>query len=133
MRPINRIFVYGSLRPGSVEWASRGYTAEPRSGTTTGTLYDYGPFPYCDFDGTTTIVGDVLTLNDSMAWQVQSVEIGAGYVEREVTVTYSDGTTEQVIAYDVAPHRKAEVATLPVVASGDWVAHEESRWSRQRA
>jgi hypothetical protein len=57
------LFVYGTLRPCDARWAEDGEVAPPQQGTTPGALYNYGGFPYADFDGDGTITGDILTMD----------------------------------------------------------------------
>jgi gamma-glutamylcyclotransferase (GGCT)/AIG2-like uncharacterized protein YtfP len=119
---MNLVFVYGTLRPGCSEWARGGYVADPVPATAKGTLYDYGPFPYCDFNGTDIIVGALLTLDDDTADHVYRVEVGAGYIPRQVQVTLADGAMLTATAYDIPAINKQMFADhYPVIPSGDWL------------
>lgn len=135
-----RIFVYGTLRPGSANWSRDGFVEPPIDAQTTGTLYNYGGFPYLDVDGTQgTVYGNVVTYDrdDMMYRHVRRVELGAGYAERDITVQTDDGPLH-VITYDASDETKRRVLpTLPVITSGDWLVaereNEEAYWSRRRS
>lgn len=116
------LFVYGTLRECDYGWAREGYESAPVEGTTKGTLYSFGGFPYADFDGDGTITGDILTIDDaSQTWHhIRRVELNAGYVEREVIVETSVGSVV-CVAYDADARTKARtLPNLPVIPTGDW-------------
>lgn len=128
------IFVYGTLRPGAAEWASPGYTADPEAAVVLGTLYDYGPFPYLSLTGDTIIKGAILHLDETMADHVWHVEIGAGYKQSTVTATLSDGTTREVVTYEVDARHLSDISTrYPVVEDGDWLASYQKRRDEMEA
>lgn len=117
-----KVFVYGTLRPCDHRWAEPAEVEPPVQGTTKGALYDYGGFPYADFDGDGTITGDILTMDDEhpMFERVRRVELGAGYVEREVIVETSTGHVV-CLTYDASPRTKARMLPiLPRVEGDDW-------------
>lgn len=127
-----KVFVYGTLRPCSGRWGEAAEVAPPVQGTTKGALYDAGGFPYADFDGDGTIVGDVLTLDDdhSMFAEIRRIELGAGYVEREVIV---ETATEHLVCltYDASPQTKARrIPLLDRVPDDDWYNVERRRYGR---
>lgn len=128
-----QMFVYGTLRPGCSEWASDWYAADPVRGTTKGTLLDYGPFPYADFDGDGEIVGEILTLIPYGAHYVARVELGAGYEAREVIVETADGPVV-CLGWHITDRVREDARMVPI-PSGDWlVAQEEkNRYPRVRS
>lgn len=127
------MFVYGTLRPCDARWAEDGEVAPPVQGITKGALYDYGGFPYADFDGDGIITGDVLTMNDDHPAfeRVRRVELGAGYVEREVIV---ETATEHLVCltYDASERTKARtIPLLSRVPGDDWYNVVSRRFARR--
>jgi gamma-glutamylcyclotransferase (GGCT)/AIG2-like uncharacterized protein YtfP len=115
-----KVFVYGTLRPCDARWAESGEMEPPVQGTTKGALYDYGGYPYADFDGDGIITGDILTLNEDALAMVRRVELGAGYVEREVIVETPTGHTV-CTTYDAGPRvKKDTLPRLRRVPDDDW-------------
>lgn len=115
-----KVFVYGTLRPCDARWAEHGEVAPPVQGTTKGALYDYGGYPYADFDGDGVITGDILTLDETALAMVRRVELNAGYVEREVVVETATG---HVVCTTYDSSQRTKENTLPRlrrVPGDDW-------------
>lgn len=123
-----QMFVYGTLRPGCSEWARDHYTADPVRGTAKGDLLDYGPFPYADFDGDGTIVGEIVTLTPYGAHYVARVEEGAGYEAREVVVTTAEGPVV-CLGWQIT-ERTRQRSDLVAIPSGDWLVAQDEKYDR---
>lgn len=126
-------FVYGTLRVGAGEWARDGYVKPPVPlCTAKGDLYNYGfAFPYADFDGEGTIIGDLATVDPRMAHHIARVEIGAGYEAREVIVTTPSGEQRVAVGWHICDRTRRRVG-LTLIPSGDWLAcisEETGRYS----
>jgi gamma-glutamylcyclotransferase (GGCT)/AIG2-like uncharacterized protein YtfP len=114
---LQAVFVYGTLRPrdGRTGWAGDAEVAPASRGTTAGRLY-YGPgYPYFvkDVHETGRVVGDVLLFDTRHAayQDMRRVELGAGYVECEVTVTLESGAMVQALAWDATERSREEYCT----------------------
>lgn len=114
-------------------WAEEGEVAPPQDATASGTLLDYGPFPYADFDGPGTIHGQILTMDENsvMFYHVCRVERGAGYEARYVTATLPDGTEVKCLGWHIAPAMRR--ICMSAIASGDWNAREIERYGMEGA
>lgn len=138
------VFVYGTLRSGqgNYGWCLRGRTvSEVRATFAGGRMYDQGGFPYVvqTGDSRDLIVGDLMVIDpDLYATTMASLDglegfRGEGakfnhYDRRIVTVTTDDGVEHRAYTYLVPERRVAEtVENLPLIPSGDWVEHDESR------
>lgn len=120
-----QVFVFGTLRVNSSRWAEDAEVAEPvENCTVKGLMYNYGPYPYVDFDGDDTVVGDLLTFDaDHPSYLgMCRVEIGAGYHERELRVTTPDGRQVDCYGWDVTPSTRERLVRheVPTVKGGDW-------------
>lgn len=117
------MFVYGTLmhKEHCSGWGEDAEIAPPQNATVPGTLLDYGPFPYADFDGPGVIHGQVLKVDDETVefLYICNVERGAGYYERIVEAVLSDGTKVTCLGWQVRDIYR----DLPVIESGDWNAH----------
>jgi len=111
-------------------WGHEAEIAPAQDATVPGTLLDYGPFPYADFDGPGVIHGQVLTVDDDTVefHYICRVERGAGYVAREVEATLWDGSKVTCLGWHV---RHEWMRGLPVIESGDWNAHEMLRYGAE--
>ena len=118
------MFVYGTLRPGHVNYGmlEGAVKNSMRSGTATGRLYHvYGGddewpiYPVARFDEEGTIVGDLLEVDPSNrhVQAVQRMELGAGYLVQSIEVTTADGPV-QALAWHY-PHETGDR-----IVSGDW-------------
>ena len=130
-----RMFVYGTLMHKSHcrGWAEEAEVAPPQDAAAKGTLLDYGPFPYANFDGPGIIHGQILTMDADtvLFYHVCRVERGAGYVEREVVATTDDGTEVTCIGWQIG--ERMSRFCLPSIPSGDWNAHEAAKWGTEAA
>lgn len=140
-------FVYGTLRSGegNYSWALKGRTvAEPTATLTGAVMHDNnGSFPFVtttDADETDKVVGDLMYIQPDLYHDVMAdldgLEgfYGPGYpgnmYERVIVTVVSSATGESVEAYtylvaDSLYQRR--VRNMPVVESGDWIAHKRAR------
>lgn len=139
------VFVYGTLRSGlgNYAWALHGKTTREQPAVLTGAvMHDNGGFPFVTTTDATPdniVLGDLMDIDpalyDDVMSSLDSLEgfIAPGYLgnmyERAlVTVTTEDGTDVEAYTYLVAPHLyQRRVQHLPVIDSGDWIAHNAAR------
>jgi gamma-glutamylcyclotransferase (GGCT)/AIG2-like uncharacterized protein YtfP len=118
--PISAIFVYGTLRPGDVQWTLlESYVADDGvDDAATGELFDTGlGYPAGVFEGAGTIVGRTYQLLadrvDEALAALDEYEDTALGLYRRVAVTTSQGTRAWAYAY-------GEGLELSRIESGDW-------------
>lgn len=118
-----RIFVYGSLRSGEYN----NYILEGSAKIADGSIDDFelvslGVFPAIIPSKGDKVLGEVWDANERAFHSIERMELGAGYVRKEVLVT----TPEGIISGDVYVYGKPErLDHCPRVKSGDWVNRED--------
>ncbi len=117
---VDRLFVYGTLRPGDVRWPilERFVVDDGVADTIAGDLYDAGlDFPAAIFGGCNTIIGRTYLLSAEMLDEALAVldaeESSAAGMYRRVEVSTGLGTTAWAYEYGTG-------LTLTPIASGDW-------------
>jgi gamma-glutamylcyclotransferase (GGCT)/AIG2-like uncharacterized protein YtfP len=128
------VFVYGTLRPGQINWEYRleGRVVRSTPGRLAGVaLLDCGPYPAAhERAGAGGIVGDLVWLDpDGWAGTLALLDELEGYVagqpdnlfERVVRTVASDAGPVDAWVY-LAGQELLE-AGIPEIAGGDWVAH----------
>jgi gamma-glutamylcyclotransferase (GGCT)/AIG2-like uncharacterized protein YtfP len=119
----NRLFVYGTLRPGEVRWQflEPFVDGEGHDDSVAGALYDTGHgYPAARFDRPGLIHGRcyellVETLDEALAL-LDEVEAAVEHLFRRVVVTTTSGV-------DAWAYEFCDTHELPRVDSGDWLAH----------
>ena len=85
MTPLNRFFVYGTLRPGEQRFtAIQSYLEkEPESAQLLGArLYTTGPWPFIVLDGMSQVVGELLTVRpETLNTVIRTLDNIEGYEE----------------------------------------------------
>ena len=131
-----RVFVYGTLRAGEVNdlnaAARRHDIAAPTllgTGTVAGRLYDFGTYPGLVLDaGSGQVVGDIYEIPDALLPVLDEIEEvypgQASLFAREERAVLHNGQPVACLLYPVA---ESEVATLPRIDCGDWVAYRRAR------
>lgn len=129
-QPVNKIFVYGSLRSGfkhpAYEYVSK-YFIFVSDAKARGCLYDMGSFPAAiPCNDETFIIGELYNLKDDVdfSWAIGQLDDYEGVnpeegepamYRRAVTTVYYNDTSTQAWIY----WYNGEVTGQPVIASGD--------------
>jgi gamma-glutamylcyclotransferase (GGCT)/AIG2-like uncharacterized protein YtfP len=119
----NRLFVYGTLRPGEVRWQflEPFVDGEGHDDSVTGVLYDTGHgYPAARFDRPGLIHGRCYGLRDATVDHaltlLDEVEAAVEHLFRRVRVTTASGVRAWAYEY-------CDTHELPPVTSGDWLTH----------
>lgn len=127
-----QVFVFGTLRVNAGRWARAAEVADPvENCVVKGLMYNYGGFPYVNFDEDGLVYGDVLTFDADHPDYIRMchVEIGAGYVEREVRVNTPQGGLIDCYAWDATDDTRTYILPrLRTVPSGDWYLASQERY-----
>ena len=122
------VFVYGSLRRGSVgamsvRFPEATYVA---AGKVRGSLYDLGEYPGLVLDGEASFVtGEVYEVNDDTLSRLDTFELTSDYRRKRVEVEHGSERTD---CWIYVPERDAGFfRDRALIASGDWIAHLRSR------
>lgn len=132
---VRPVFVYGTLRPGQVNWEHRlaGRVVEARPGRLPGVaLLDCGPYPAAvERPGAPGVAGDLVWVDPGRwAETMRLLDDLEGYVpgapdnlyERALRpVDTHDGPVE---AWVYLAGRDLAEAPIPEIPGGDWVAHQ---------
>jgi gamma-glutamylcyclotransferase (GGCT)/AIG2-like uncharacterized protein YtfP len=123
------VFVYGTLRPGcSNDWITQASVNIVEDCSTTGIMHRYvnAGFPTVDFDGTETIIGDLLLVDTRLGYAggrythfelMDDMELASGYERRLINVTLPDNSTMVAMAYHMP---KPDRYPLEHIPHGDW-------------
>lgn len=122
---LTRIFVYGTLRVGqyNYSWCEEAVEKAIKNCTASGRIYFVDPlgagYPVAKLDEHGTIYGDILYFNTAhpLFDAVVRMELGAGYVARNIQVTTPKG--RQV---DCQAFHYLRIPRGSLIREGDWAA-----------
>lgn len=114
---MHKIAVYGSLRIGEYNFKRMELFGEINHISTTTVqgwdLFSLGPYPGIK-PGAGTIVVDLLECDDRVYQYIYGMEIGAGYIEREINI---DGELYKIYEYTGGTWTEA-------IPTGDWLKQQ---------
>jgi gamma-glutamylcyclotransferase (GGCT)/AIG2-like uncharacterized protein YtfP len=127
-----RIFLYGTLRQGGTRDVLRFYGAEfIGSARVRGVLHDFGDYPGLRLsEGGGWVIGELFDVTpETLAllddWEgIDPAAPDDGEYRRVRLIAERDGAAQECWGYEAAPEK---VAGRPVIASGDWIAHDAAR------
>ena len=115
---MHKIATYGSLRAGEYNFKRMKLFGEINYISTTTIegwdLFSLGPYPGIK-PGKGTIVIDLLECDDKVYQYIHAMELGAGYIEREINI---NGELYKI--YEYTGNTWTEV-----IPTGDWLKHQE--------
>jgi len=119
------LFVYGTLRKDGVNAMPKLYPNSTFVGSSSvnGRLYDMGGYPAIVLDDNASpVIGEVYEIDDETLAKLDAFELDADYHRTAVEITVTSMPTWCWVYRPLA-----EVSSgKPEVASGDWIAYEQS-------
>lgn len=128
------VATYGTLRPGcraEALWKNYG-GHHVITGTVDGyALRDYGPFPYAVPMPGHRIIVDVIAVPTELLARLDDYEGYPGHYDRlPVTVETIEKMGHLFDVWLYTPADPDDVSDLPIIPSGDWIAHHEEAYAR---
>ena len=120
---VDRVFAYGTFRSGeSARAMIAGHVDDTIPATVIGTIYAFPEgYPGMVAEGDSTVVGEVLMLNDlTVAFALLDAYEGDDYERTLKRVTLEDGT--EVWAWIYLLRDPTSVRNAELIPSGDWTA-----------
>lgn len=110
-----KIITYGSLRKGMYNYEALKDGIEYIDTTTIKgfRLHDYGAYPFA-VEGEGEMVVDILEVEEEMYEAIKRMELGAGYIEKEITI---GDTTGYIYLFRQPTNNR-------IVEHGDWVKYK---------
>ena len=120
------IFVYGSLRRGGFNhalFAGARFLGEAATAPHY-SLHDLGPYPALVAGGTTSVLGELYSLSPEQLAAADELE---GHPTVYTRGPIALAAPHEIVAAEAWLRAPEAVAHLPLVPSGDWLAHLRSR------
>ena len=127
------VFVYGSLRSGSVRSMSLRFPESKfiANAKVKGSLYDLGPYPGLQLDESGSwVIGEVYEVNDELLQQLDEFESSSNYLRKQVEIPLG---AQRSMCWTYEPDPDFYSFNAPI-ASGDWLeyASKKTDWPAGR-